>query len=252
MNVHTTTDYEQMAARYDAGRALPLEWIAAWRTALALYVEGSSRPVLDVGAGTGIWSEALARWFGVSVVGLEPSDGMRREALQKGLASGVEVVGGTAQHIPLKARSCHCAWLSTVLHHIPDVRACARELRRILRPHGAVLVRNSFGDRLEGIHWLQYFPAARRLAARRWPSVTATVEAFGGEGFEVEALQSVPEVASEDLSSLYERIRVRANSTLTLIDDDEFYDGLRLLREAADREQRPRRIVDQRDLLVLK
>lgn len=250
--VPRTTDYEQMAGRYDAGRALPLEWIDEWRKVLAPYVEGSARPVLDLGSGTGLWSEALAHWFAVSIVGVEPSDGMRGEAMRKGLASGVSVIGGSAEHLPLRNQSCHCAWLSTVLHHLSDVRACARDLRRVLRPHGAVLIRNSFGDRLEGIHWLRYFPAAQRLAARRWPSVAATVEAFRSEGFDAEGLRSVSEVAAQDLRSLYDRIRVRASSTLTLIGDDDFDEGLRRLREAAERDEKPQRIVDKRDLLVLR
>jgi ubiquinone/menaquinone biosynthesis C-methylase UbiE len=252
IGVQKATDYEHMAERYDAGRALPLEWIDAWRVALGPHLRDSSLPVLDLGSGTCLWSDALARWFGVPIVGVEPSHGMRQQALRKGLAPGVKISGGTADHIPLKAGSCHCAWLSTVLHHIPDVRACARELRRVLRPHGAVLVRNSFGDRLEGIHWLQYFPAAQRLAARRWPSVEATAQEFHQEGFEVESLHTVSEVVAEDLRSLYDRIRVRANSTLTLISDDQFEQGLERLREAAGQEQGAGRVVDQRDLLVLR
>jgi ubiquinone/menaquinone biosynthesis C-methylase UbiE len=252
VNVHRTTDYEKMAARYDAGRSLPLEWIEQWRAALTPYVEGSTLPVLDLGSGTGLWSDALTRWFDVSIVGVEPSDGMRGEALRKGLPSSIQVVGGRAERIPLKAQSCHCAWLSTVLHHIPDVRVCARELRRVLSLHGAVLIRNSFGDRLEGVHWLRYFPAAQRVAARRWPSVESTVEAFRSEGFDVDTLQSVSEIASEDLRSLYDRIRVRANSTLTLISDAQFKQGLERLKEAAGRARSAERVVDQRDLLVLR
>ena len=250
--MHRSTDYEHMAERYDAGRALPLEWIDAWRVALGPHLRDSSLPVLDLGSGTGLWSDALARWFAVPIVGVEPSHAMRQQAVRKGLAPGVAISGGAAEHIPLKAGSCHCAWLSTVLHHIPDVRACARELRRVLSPHSPVLVRNSFGDRLEGIHWLRYFPAAQRLAARRWPSVEATAREFRQEGFEVESLHGVSEVVADDLGSLYDRVRVRASSTLTLIGDDEFGAGLQRLREAAGHEQSTERVVDQRDLLVLR
>jgi ubiquinone/menaquinone biosynthesis C-methylase UbiE len=37
-------------------------------------------PVLDVGAGTGQFAAAIAGWFGVRVVAVEPSSGMRGQA----------------------------------------------------------------------------------------------------------------------------------------------------------------------------
>jgi ubiquinone/menaquinone biosynthesis C-methylase UbiE len=218
---------------------------------LGPYFTGSELPVLDLGSGKGLWSEALATWFEASIVGLEPSHAMRREASSKGLRPMVWFVEGVAEHIPLREGSCDSAWLSTVLHHITDLRACARGLRRVLRREGPLLIRNSFGDRLEHITWLQYFPAARGLASHRWPTVEATAEALAAEGFEIEAQQSVPELVADDLHAYYDRIRVRANSTLTLIGDQEFVEGLAALKRAAD-EGDPRVVVDHRDLLVLR
>ena len=80
----------------------------------------------------------------------------------------------------------------------------------------------------------------------------ATAREFRQEGFEVESLHGVSEVVADDLGSLYDRVRVRASSTLTLIGDDEFGAGLQRLREAAGHEQSTERVVDQRDLLVLR
>jgi ubiquinone/menaquinone biosynthesis C-methylase UbiE len=249
MNV--PVDYERIAARYDAGRALSLTSIDGWRTILSPYIAVSKLPVLDLGSGTGLWSEALATWFDVSMVGVEPSYAMRRTAAAKDHPSSVSLVGGDAERIPLRDRSCGCAWLSTVVHHIPDLRASARELRRVLHDRGPVLIRNSFGDRLENITWLRYFPAARSLAARRWPTVEATADAFASEGFVVEALHSIPEHVANDLSAYYNRIRVRANSTLTLISDTDFEEGLAALERDADRND-AEGVVDYRDLLVLR
>jgi SAM-dependent methyltransferase len=248
--VHRSTDYERMAPRYDEGRALPLSSIDRWRVVLTPYISDPSHPVLDLGSGTGLWSEALATWFESQIVALEPSEAMRREAASKRLHR-VSMVGGAAESIPLRDGSCSCAWLSTVLHHVTDVGACARELRRVLREDRPLLIRNSFGDRLDHVTWLRYFPAARRLASERWPSVDATVRAFAAEGFEFEALHSVPEQVAPDLAAYYDRISVRANSTLTLIDDREFADGLAALRSAAD-ERNSGAVVDHRDLLVLR
>jgi SAM-dependent methyltransferase len=245
------TDYESMAEVYDRGRTLSLDQIAELRVVLAPYLEGPDKRVLDLGSGTGIFAEALAAWFDVAVVGVEPSRAMRQQALAK-QAAHVSYVGGEAEHIPLAERTCDCAWLSTVLHHVRDRARCARELRRVLRGGGRVLIRSGFGDRLEGVRWLRYFPSARDVAAARWPTVKATADVFATVGFEVEALHEVPEVVAPNLSAYHRRIAVRASSTLTLIDDDEFDQGIELLRREAAASSSTDPVVDRRDLLVLR
>jgi SAM-dependent methyltransferase len=244
------TDYESMARVYDRGRTLSLEQLAELRVVLDQYLEGSER-VLDLGSGTGIFAEALAVWFDVGVVGVEPSRAMRQRALAK-VAGRVSYVGGEAEHIPLADETCDSAWLSTVLHHVRDRAQCARELRRVVRAGGRVLIRSGFGDRLDGVRWLRYFPSAREVAARRWPSVEATAEVFATAGFEVEALHEVPEVVASNLGTYHRRIAVRASSTLTLIDDDEFEKGIERLRQEAASESGTQAVVDRRDLLVLR
>jgi hypothetical protein len=50
-----------------------------------------------------------------------------------------------------------------VIHHVPDLDACARELCRFLKPDGLVFIRNTFGGRLEGIPHYEFFPSARAI-----------------------------------------------------------------------------------------
>jgi ubiquinone/menaquinone biosynthesis C-methylase UbiE len=176
---------------------------------------------------------------------------MRQKALGK-LVGRVSYLGGEAEHIPLADRTCDSAWLSTVLHHVRDRVQCARELRRVLQPGGRVLIRSGFGDRLDGVRWLRYFPSAQAIAAGRWPTVESTAEVFATAGFEVEALHSIPEIVAPNLSAYYERIAVRASSTLTLIDDDEFEQGIERLRLEAAAASSTEPVVDKRDLLVLR
>ena len=64
-------------------------------------------------------------------------------------------------------------------------------------------------------------------------------------------LRSVPEIVAPDLLAYHERISVRANSTLTLISDDQFELGLSQLRRAAEQQATPIPVVERRDLLVL-
>ena len=131
------TDYEEMGARYDAGRMLSEEGLADWRRVLGEYLPPEAdSPVLDLGCGTGMFAGYLSRWFGVPVVGVEPAAAMLDQARARRGAEGVELVRGEASSIPLADDSCSAAWLSVSLHHFPDLTLAAKELRRVL-PSGA-------------------------------------------------------------------------------------------------------------------
>ena len=245
-------DYDgRIATVYDRGRALPLDALAAWRSALARYLPSwTGLPVLDLGSGTGVFSYALAEWFKIEVIGVEPAEAMRHEAIRLRPHPRVRYLAGDAARIPLDAGSCDSAWLSTVIHHIPDLGACAQELRRVLRPGGPILIRSAFPGRLDGINLFRFFPGAR-MVAERFPSVEATVAAFASAGFAQEHLESVPQVTAASLSAAYERVRLRADTTLESLSDEEFAQGLAALELAAAKEATPAPVVDWLDLLVL-
>jgi ubiquinone/menaquinone biosynthesis C-methylase UbiE len=62
------------------------------------------------------------------VVTVEPSAAMRAR-------SGYRyILAGSAPALPLAPAAMDGAWLSTVIHHLPDLPAAARELRRVFQP----------------------------------------------------------------------------------------------------------------------
>jgi ubiquinone/menaquinone biosynthesis C-methylase UbiE len=245
-------DYDQMAASYDRGRGMPLEGLEGWRAALATYLPpASGLPVLDLGAGTGLFAAALVTWFDARVVGVEPSQEMRQQARRTRADARVAWVGGDAERLPLRDGSCGAAWLSTVIHHIGDLASCARELRRVLDPGGPVLIRSSFPGRHAGITLFRFFPGARKIA-ETFPTVQATVAAFVTAGFAFETLQQVPQVSAPSLQVAMERVRLRADSTLKPLPDEEFAEGLAALKRAAAAETTPTPVIDHLDLLVLR
>jgi SAM-dependent methyltransferase len=96
--------------------------------------------VLDLGAGTGIASYALAR-AGAHVYALEPdpSPVVGRGALERLTVEGVEILDGVGESIPLADESVDAVYCRQVLHHIQDLEVVAREIRRVLRPGGVFL-----------------------------------------------------------------------------------------------------------------
>lgn len=231
--VNEQIDYDRVSANYDAGRAFPEAWLREWREAVAPYLSGLKAPVLDLGSGTGIWALLLAEWFEVEVIGAEPSSGMRAEANRKRSHPRVEYVAGTAEALPLADGVCAATWISTVVHYFADARVAAREVRRVTKPNGPVLIRSAFSGRHDGVPWMRFFPSARALADRRHPRLEATLEAFSAAGLGMESLTRVSQIAATNLGEYAGRIATRTDSTLALISDEEFERGLADLRKAA-------------------
>jgi ubiquinone/menaquinone biosynthesis C-methylase UbiE len=245
-------DYDQLAAVYDHDRAVPRAALEPWRTALAAYLPPTSGlPILDLGAGTGLFSVAIAHWFDAAVIALEPSEGMRTQARTTRAHPQVAYVGGIGEQLPLGDGCCDSAWLSTVIHHLSDLAACAGELRRVVRPGGWVLIRNAFPDRPEpGTRLFTFWPAARAILARA-PTVQATMGTFAAAGFTLHRLEQICDQSAASLKEAYARAHVRADSLLRLLPDAEFTRGLEALERAAAAETTPTPVVRRLDLLVL-
>ena len=107
--------------------------------------------VLEIGPGTGYYTLDLARWVGadgaVEVFDLqrEMLDHTIRRAREKGLWN-VNPTQGDAQDLPYEDDSFDAAILITVLGEIPDQDAALREIARVLRPAGRLVVGELLGD----------------------------------------------------------------------------------------------------------
>jgi len=245
-------DYDQVATHYDRARGMPLEDILAWRYAVAPYVaEAPERCVLDVGAGTGLFALAFAEWFDVPVVAVEPSAAMLEKARAQRAHPRITYVEGDAEDLAVERGSAGLAWLSTVVHHVPDLAVCARALRTALRPRGPVLIRGAFPGRLDDITLFRFFPTGRKVIDT-YPTVEQTAAAFASAGFTIESLTSVPQISARSMRTFLDSVRLRADTVLRGISDDDFAAGLVALERAVAEQQEERPVVDRLDLLVLR
>ena len=222
-------DYQRtdVARRYSQGRELPDDVLDRWGAAVRPYLP--SRPglrVLDLGAGTGIFARAWPSWAPCEVVAVEPAAGMRAELAEQLTGGSVAVVAGRAEQVPLRAGSVDVAWLSTVVHHLSDLPACAAEIRRVLAADGTVLVRGLFAD-LGRIPGLDLVPGSDRAVAA-FPSVATVEDAFGSAGLPLRAAEAVQDRGATIVGQAAEWIRtVRHADTLLLrFTDEELEAGL--------------------------
>jgi ubiquinone/menaquinone biosynthesis C-methylase UbiE len=107
--------------------------------------------LLEVGPGTGYYALAVARWLGpdgrldILDVQQEMLDHTLRRAAEEGI-SNISEVRADAREMPYADDSFDAAYLVTVLGEIPDQTAALRELRRVVKPDGRIVVGELFGD----------------------------------------------------------------------------------------------------------
>ncbi len=131
--------YDEFSARYDARRGgndpggyhdliddLELEFLERY---------GQGRDVLEVGCGTGLLLERMAR-FARSAKGVDLSPGMLEKAKQRGL----DAVLGSATSLPFPDASFDVTCAFKVLAHVPDIALAIREMARVTRSGGTLLI----------------------------------------------------------------------------------------------------------------
>lgn len=250
-------DYDEMSKRYNAGRHLDDWQVEPLRPAITAQLPARTASIVDVGSGTGQWSGRLARWFDVDVVGVEPSAGMRAQALH---AARVAYVGGAAERLPLRADAVDAAWLSVVVHHFDDLSQAAREIRRVVRAGGSVMLRTAVPDlvprsavpveecvRAAGMEGtVMYsgllFPSSLDVIDT-FPSLDELDEVFGEAGFGRVHAGLVAHGQAMSMREFRDRVAVRADSTLVPVPNDEWARGLALLDALVEAEREPTPVV---------
>ena len=227
---------EQTAAAYKAVREVPRDGLSEWREAVRRHLRPSrGMTLVDIGAGTGAFAAAFSDWFDLSVLAVEPSAAMRDQIPR---TPAIQVLEGNASALPLPDESADAAWLSLVLHHIPDLGAAAHEIRRVLRPGAPVLIRGGMSHqgspgRYDMIELVRWFPETARTVDT-YPSVEDTCRTFAAAGFHQDALEQVRETRPTSLADFLGQADTfrRADTTMRNLTEDEFLRGKERLRRA--------------------
>lgn len=139
--LHWAAGYDVLVWLLTRGRA------RAFREALASLARlAPGERVLDIGCGTGSLALVARRRVGTagSVVGVDPSPEMIERATRKAARAGLDVrfERAVAEALPFPDAHFDVVLSTLMLHHLPRParQQCAREIRRVLKPGGRVMV----------------------------------------------------------------------------------------------------------------
>ncbi len=173
---HVAAMFDEVAAGYDRTRAR-LWWgrMDAWSRRMAIAAHaGPDRRILDVAAGTGTSSDALAR-DGATVVACDLSPGMLAVAGTR--YPGLSRVAADARSLPFTTDNFDAVTIAFGLRNISNPEMALREMLRVTRPGGRLVI-CEFSmppSPLPRALWRQYLRRAVPMIGRR---ISSNPEAY--------------------------------------------------------------------------
>lgn len=243
-------DLTEIPAGYDRSRDHGPEFIDLWMHALEPYFRGLDvARILDLGCGTGRFSEALAVYFGAEVVGMDPSVKMLDRAREKQHRGRVQYQPGSAEAIALPPGSVDVIFMSMSFHHFVDRILAARECRRVLRGQGIVCVRTGTREQIGSYPYVPFFPSTPLKLVEVLPDHAELREPFEAVGFRLCASEVITQTIAPSWSAYADKLSAGGDSVLATLSHQEFENGLAALRRHGA-ETANQNVVEPIDLFV--
>lgn len=219
---------------YDRGRDHGPEVLQLWMNVVASYV-GKQRidTIVDLGCGTGRFSEALAAHFEAEVVGIDPSNKMLDQARRKLHDHRVRYEVGRGEAIPLPNDSVDLIFMSMCFHHFEDPMLVGRECRRVLRDGGTAFLRAGTRERIPSYPYVEFFPESLPILEECLPSTAFMREVFESAGFSTVGADIVIQTIAPDSAAYAEKLSAGADSVLARLSHSDFEAGIQAIRDHA-------------------
>jgi len=246
-------DYDASAIPtvYDEARGLAPERMRQWLDLVARDAAPAQNSlIVDLGCGTGRFSEPLAERFSARVIGVDPSEKMLDVARKKTKSNHVEFRRSAAKPLPLVNSTADMVFLSMVLHHLENAVETAEECRRVLRSGGRLCIRNTTQE--ANFPHRHFFSAIRPLIETELPTRRKIEEMFVAAGFSLLVHEIVTQLVAVTWSEFIDKTALRADSFLARLNDEDFEVGMAALREHAKRARADQQITEELDWYVFK
>ena len=242
-------DYDKstISTVYDQARGLAPGLLQRWLDLVARDASPAQGSlIVDVGCGTGRFSEPLAERFSARVLGVDPSEQMLDVAREKTRSDRVEFRRSTAESLPFAPATADMVFMSMVFHHLQDAGAAVRECRRILRSGGHVCLRTITRD--GDFPHRHFFP----VIEAEFPARLRVEGVFAAAGFSIVAHEIVTQVVAATWPEFVSKIALRGYSTVARLSDKDFEAGMAALRSHSPLGGPDREVTEEVDWFVFK
>ena len=227
-------DATDIAATYDRGRDHGPEFLDLWMNVVAAHVKDQPiKTILDLGCGTGRFTEALAVRFDARVIGVDPSKKMLEQARSKPSASRIRYEPGRGESIPLPDNSVDLIFMSMIFHHFDNPALAALECRRVLRDEATALLRAGTRERISSYPYVDFFPESRAILEKTLSTKTFVRKVFEAAGFRKVILELVTQEIAPSYAAYAEKLAAGADSVLASLSRRDFDAGMKALRAQA-------------------
>ena len=233
-------DDAKLAVRQAIYRYLERPWPSTDGRVLGAISLRGDETVVDVGCGNGNDVRDLRRaGFGGTIVGADLSVGM----LATVAPLGVPVVNADAGALPLRDGAADVALAMHMLYHCPDIAATVRELRRVVRPGGVLVVSTNSSVHLQELreHWTAALSEVTGAAVEPWRSAASrfTLEdaprVLGAAFDEVEVQRTDNAIVVPDVDPLVDYVASTRELSGFHVDDDVWSSALEQLERRLSR-----------------
>jgi ubiquinone/menaquinone biosynthesis C-methylase UbiE len=159
--------YDSIGGNYSRNRTADFRILSAVKELLYL---PSGSVLADIGAGTGSYSNALAK-HGYKVFAIEPSGVMRKQAVPD---NNVRWLSCPAESLDLKMNSVNGVIVILALHHFSDVQKAIMEIKRIC-PDGPLVLFTMDPRESEHFWFNEYFPGIARHVEKVFPPLANVI-----------------------------------------------------------------------------
>jgi len=194
---------------------------------------------LDIGCGTGNYTHALQQ-AGYKLIGIDPSSEMLNKARAR--YRQIDWQRGTAESTGLADEIANGITAFLTIHHWTDLNQAFRELYRVLKPAGKIVIFTSTPQQMRG-YWLNhYFPVMLEDSTVQMPALERIEKVMADAGFLMAGTETYavrPDLQDQFLyvgknqPELYfdENIRRGISSFSALARKEEVKEGLAKLRK---------------------